>query len=127
MPVYEYQCQACRHEFEHWQKISEPPVKTCPKCKKRRVERLISLSSFQLKGGGWYSDLYGSQKPGAAKTEAADSDSGKSESKAEAKDAKSESKSDAKNKSDPKTESKSEGKDAKGKASKKSTTKEKAT
>ena len=46
--------------------MSDKPVKVCPKCKARKVEKLISHTSFQLKGGGWYSDLYASQKPGAS-------------------------------------------------------------
>jgi putative FmdB family regulatory protein len=64
MPVYEYACSACGHQFEEWQKMSDPPVRTCPKCKKKKVERLISQTAFQLKGGGWYADLYSSSKPG---------------------------------------------------------------
>jgi putative FmdB family regulatory protein len=71
MPIYEYECQACRHRFEEWQKMSDKPVKVCPKCKARKVEKLISHTSFQLKGGGWYSDLYASQKPGAPAAESA--------------------------------------------------------
>ncbi|MGA7741033.1 MAG: FmdB family zinc ribbon protein [Polyangia bacterium] len=68
MPVYEYECSACSHRFEEWQKINDKPVKVCPKCKARKVERLISHTSFQLKGGGWYGDLYASQRPaGSAK------------------------------------------------------------
>lgn len=67
MPVYEYACQKCGHEFEEWQKISDPPVSVCPKCKAKKVERLISRTSFQLKGGGWYGDLYASSKPGSSK------------------------------------------------------------
>lgn len=67
MPIYEYACGACGHEFEEWQKMSDPPVKTCPKCKKKKVERLISQTAFQLKGGGWYADLYASSKPGKDK------------------------------------------------------------
>ena len=66
MPIYEYECQACEHRFELWQKMSDKPVRVCPKCKARKVEKLISHTSFQLKGGGWYSDLYASQKPTAA-------------------------------------------------------------
>jgi putative FmdB family regulatory protein len=62
MPVYEYECSACSHRFEEWQKINDKPVKVCPKCKARKVERLISHTSFQLKGGGWYGDLYASSK-----------------------------------------------------------------
>jgi putative FmdB family regulatory protein len=66
MPIYEYECKACGHTFEEWQKMSDKPVRVCPKCKARKVEKLISHTSFQLKGGGWYSDLYASQKPAAA-------------------------------------------------------------
>ena len=83
MPIYEYRCNACGHEFEETQKMSDAPIKTCPKCAEEKVERLISLTSFHLKGGGWYSDLYGSSKPKAAggetKTET------KSETKTETK------------------------------------------
>ena len=57
--------------------MSDKPVKVCPKCKARKVEKLISHTSFQLKGGGWYSDLYASQKPGSG---AAEASGGKSES-----------------------------------------------
>jgi len=63
MPIYEYECQACAHRFEEWQKMSDKPIKVCPKCKARKVEKLISHTSFQLKGGGWGSDLYASAKP----------------------------------------------------------------
>ena len=66
MPVYEYECSACSHRFEEWQKINDKPVKVCPKCKARKVERLISHTSFQLKGGGWYGDLYASKQPAKA-------------------------------------------------------------
>jgi putative FmdB family regulatory protein len=62
MPVYEYECSACNHRFEEWQKISDDPIKVCPKCSEPKVERLISQTSFQLKGGGWYGDLYSSTK-----------------------------------------------------------------
>ncbi len=63
MPIYEYQCGACGHEFEREQRITEHPVKSCPKCSARRAQRLISRTSFVLKGGGWHSDLYSSAKP----------------------------------------------------------------
>jgi len=87
MPIYEYECQACGHRFEEWQKMSDEPVKVCPKCKRRKVEKLISHTSFQLKGGGWYSDLYASQKPGSSSESKGDksepASSGKPESKSE--------------------------------------------
>jgi putative FmdB family regulatory protein len=77
MPIYEYACAACGHEFEEWQKMSDAPVRTCPKCKKKKVERLISRTAFQLKGSGWYADLYSSSKPGSeAKGETAKADAG---------------------------------------------------
>ncbi len=71
MPIYEYECQACAHRFEEWQKMSDKPIKVCPKCKARKVEKLISHTSFQLKGSGWYSDLYASAKPTATADSAA--------------------------------------------------------
>jgi len=64
MPIYEYACGKCGHEFELEQRITEDPVKTCPECRSRKVKRLISQTSFVLKGGGWYSDLYSSRKDG---------------------------------------------------------------
>src|SRR5712672_3308092 len=75
MPIYEYACAACGHQFEEWQKMSDKPIRTCPKCKAKKVEKLISQTSFTLKGGGWYSDLYAGPKPGA-KDAKSDSDSG---------------------------------------------------
>jgi putative FmdB family regulatory protein len=88
MPIYEYQCGACGHRFEEWQKITEAPVKTCPKCKAKKVERLISATSFTLKGGGWYSDLYSSSKSGSgggSSSESSASSSSESSSKSESK------------------------------------------
>jgi len=110
MPVYEYECAACGHQFEEWQKISDPPVKTCPKCKKKKVERLISRTAFQLKGGGWYKDLYSSPGGGGDKGEKGEKSESKSETKSESKsETKSESKSETKSESKP-----SDSKPAKG-------------
>jgi putative FmdB family regulatory protein len=71
MPVYEYACEKCGHEFEREQRITDEPVKTCPACRARKVRRLISRTAFVLKGGGWYSDLYASPKPGGDSKEGA--------------------------------------------------------
>ena len=62
MPLYEYSCPKCG-DFEVLQKASEGPLKRhdCGK----PVARKVSVASFQLKGGGWYADLYGSKKPGS--------------------------------------------------------------
>ena len=58
MPIYEYQCEACAHQFEAIQKMSARPLRKCPECG-GKVERLISKAAFVLKGGGWYADGYG--------------------------------------------------------------------
>ena len=79
MPIYEYACSACGHQFEEWQKMTDKPVRTCPKCKAKKVERLISQTSFHLKGGGWYSDLYAGPKPNGAKDQGASKDSSSKE------------------------------------------------
>jgi len=77
MPTYEYGCEACGKTWELEQRISEDPVKKCPKCGKLKAKRLISGGSFMLKGGGWYADGYGSSTKGK-KSESSES---KSESK----------------------------------------------
>jgi putative FmdB family regulatory protein len=71
MPTYEYGCEACGHGWELEQRISEDPVKKCPKCKKQKARRLISGANFILKGGGWYADLY--HKPASSPPPASDS------------------------------------------------------
>ncbi len=77
MPTYDYQCQKCDFEFEREQRITEDPIKTCPKCKSRKAKRLLSAPSFILKGGGWYADGYGSsgEKKSADDSSSTDTDS----------------------------------------------------
>ena len=58
MPIYEYRCQDCGHEFERMQKFSDPPIALCPTCA-GSVQKLISRSAFHLKGSGWYVTDYG--------------------------------------------------------------------
>jgi putative FmdB family regulatory protein len=53
MPIYEYNCLECHHEFEVIQKFSDPPLAQCPSCS-GKVRKLISRSAFHLKGEGWY-------------------------------------------------------------------------
>jgi putative FmdB family regulatory protein len=66
MPIYEYRCTRCGHVLEVMQKLSDPAPTPCPSCQAADpLERLVSRTSFQLKGGGWYSDLYGSVKKDA--------------------------------------------------------------
>lgn len=73
MPIYEYECQSCQEVIEKWQSLAEQPLATCPSCA-GPLKKLISQSSFQLKGGGWYADGYSNGK-GSAKGCAAASDS----------------------------------------------------
>ena len=54
MPIYDYKCPKCEHQFEVIQKFSDKPIKTCPECNKESVQKLVSAPSFRLKGGGWY-------------------------------------------------------------------------
>src|SRR5690349_9711216 len=63
MPVYEYQCKACGREFEYQQRMSDPEKTVCEACGAEQLERVISRTAFQLKGSGWYKDLYSSSKP----------------------------------------------------------------
>jgi putative FmdB family regulatory protein len=65
MPTYEYSCPTCG-SFDAEQRITEPALSKCPTCGSAEVKRLISRSSFALKGSGWYSDGYGSGKKSAA-------------------------------------------------------------
>lgn len=68
MPIYEYKCRQCGKEMELMHKVSDPAPDKCPECQATgSLEKLVSRTSFQLKGGGWYSDLYSSAK----KTESA--------------------------------------------------------
>lgn len=62
MPIYEYRCADCEKTFEVIQKFSDDPVKECAHCSGAKVEKLISQSSFILKGGGWYQDGYTNKK-----------------------------------------------------------------
>jgi len=59
MPIYEYECQNCGIITEALQGFKEKPLKKCPECGKLKLERMISLSSFHLKGNGWYTTEYG--------------------------------------------------------------------
>jgi putative FmdB family regulatory protein len=89
MPIYEYQCQKCG-TFEATQRITDKPLSKCPTCK-GKVKKLISNTSFQLKGTGWYVTDYARKgQNGDAKSDAKPAD-GSKEAK-ESKEAKGESK-----------------------------------
>lgn len=57
MPIYEYECTKCGRSLEAFQKINDKPFRTCEACK-GRLRKVISLSSFHLKGTGWYATDY---------------------------------------------------------------------
>ncbi len=69
MPVYEYECKACEKVLEVQQKMADDPLTNCPECD-GPVKKIMSMNSFQLKGGGWFSDGYSSSDGGAKKEKA---------------------------------------------------------
>jgi putative FmdB family regulatory protein len=77
MPIYEYRCLDCGHQFELMQKFSDPPAETCTSCS-GSVQKLISRSAFHLKGSGWYVTDYGRNGSAPGKT------TGKSDSESSA-------------------------------------------
>ncbi len=89
MPIYEYRCAQCGI-FEEVQRITDQPLERCPKCR-RKVQRLISSTSFHLKGSGWYATDYARAGSGNGREkkkdapEAAAGSSGGSDSGAESK------------------------------------------
>ena len=85
MPIYEFNCGKCGKPTEVMQKLGERPP-PCPHCGSKRMTRAVSKTSFALKGGGWYADLYATPRPGEKKPDGGDapkaSESKTSESKA---------------------------------------------
>jgi putative FmdB family regulatory protein len=85
MPIYEYRCKSCGTLIEAIQKFDDKPLRKCRECS-GRLEKQISRTSFQLKGGGWFAQGYGSgsgSKP--AKTDSGTASKPKTESKSSAK------------------------------------------
>jgi len=98
MPLYEYECDACRHRFEIIQKFSDPPPDACPRCGRGPLRRLLSSPAIQFKGSGWYITDYAQKgksegksdqkgeaassdtKTNTAKTDTAKTDTAKSDS-----------------------------------------------
>ena len=54
MPIYEYKCSKCEHQFEIIQRFSDNPLESCPECGQTSIKKLVSAPSFRWKGGGWY-------------------------------------------------------------------------
>ncbi len=68
MPIYEYVCEKCGSHVEVMQKISDPPLKRCQKCR-GKLGKVVSRTSFQLKGGGWYASDYSRKASNVDKTD----------------------------------------------------------
>lgn len=66
MPIYEFICESCGERMERMQKVHDPPPAACQECG-GKMARVVSASSFHLKGGGWYKDLYSSSPKKDAK------------------------------------------------------------
>jgi len=77
MPIYEYQCDSCDRRFEVMQRMTESPLATCDKCG-GPVRRLISQTSFVLKGSGWYVTDYPSESRKKAMSQEKTGSDGKS-------------------------------------------------
>lgn len=75
MPLYEYSCAKCGKTLEVIQKFSDAPLIVCPECG-GEVTKLMSRTSFQLKGGGWYATDYKKSKPSDGSSGGSSSDSG---------------------------------------------------
>lgn len=112
MPIYEYRCEKCG-VFEQTQRITDPALERCPTCR-RKVRRLISHTSFQLKGGGWYVTDYGRGGQDGKKTgeKGESSGDGSGSTSSESKSSESKSKDDGKSSGKSKAESKAASADA---------------
>lgn len=83
MPIYEYKCSACSEINEILQKFGDGAPKVCPNCgKQQSLTKVVSQTSFQLKGGGWYKDLYSSTPKSGDKKTSDTKDKPKKEKKA---------------------------------------------
>lgn len=63
MPLYEFQCEKCKHRFEKIQKFSDPDPEACPSCGASPVRKLPSSPAIQFKGTGWYITDYAKKSP----------------------------------------------------------------
>ena len=105
MPIYGYRCSNCGHEFEIQQRMSDQPLKACPKCQ-GKLNKILYPVGISFKGSGFYTTDYGSGKSAAAASSngaTKDSDKAAAESSS---DSKSELKSNSTSESKPKSESK---------------------
>ena len=103
MPIYEYRCDSCGHQFDALQKLSDDPLRDCPKCGESALKKMLSAPSFQLKGTGWYetdfkdkkkdNESTGESSSSSSSPDSASSSSDSSSSKSDASSSSSDSKS----------------------------------
>lgn len=80
MPIYEFACQDCGHEFEIIQSFSDNSTPACPNCQGRHVQRRLSAPAIHFKGSGWYiTDSKSAAKGSATGAAGAGEESGKSD------------------------------------------------
>lgn len=87
MPIYAFACDACGHDFDRLQKLSDPDPTTCPACGAEAVRRQVTAPAFRLAGGGWYETDF--KKDGDRKRNLVDKGEAKSDAKPESKPAES--------------------------------------
>ncbi|MBI3537689.1 MAG: FmdB family transcriptional regulator [Chloroflexi bacterium] len=102
MPVYEYVCDNCGHQFELRQSFQHEPITICPTCGKRAVRKLFSSAGIIFKGSGWYKT--DSRKSSGASAETKSNGDTKTDSKTSG-----EPKADSKTSGDSKTDMKTSG------------------
>ncbi|HKG21455.1 MAG TPA: zinc ribbon domain-containing protein [Blastocatellia bacterium] len=81
MPIYEYVCEKCGDHIEAIQKVGDPLLKRCKKCR-GKLEKVVSRTSFQLKGSGWYLTDYSSKSSSKSTEKAEKTDKGSEKEKA---------------------------------------------
>src|SRR5690242_8135043 len=99
MPIYEYKCAKCG-VVEVMQSIKDAPLKKCPQCKSK-VERMISSTSFVLKGSGWYATDYAKKGATPPASDTASAANGSNGSASTSDTSKAADKSDSKSESKP--------------------------
>jgi putative FmdB family regulatory protein len=110
VPLYEYQCQKCKHKFEKIQKFSDRPIKKCPECG-GPVEKVMHAPAVQFKGTGWYVTDYGGKDKSEKSKSESSSGSEKKESTAKEDGAKPKDKDSGSKKSEPKKSESKKSKD----------------
>jgi putative FmdB family regulatory protein len=104
MPIYEYHCDHCG-DFEQTQRITDPPLTKCPKCR-RKVKRLISATTFHLKGSGWYVTDYARSGGGSSAGDGGGGEKTGGDAKSTAGDSPAKTETKAETKTDPKSKTK---------------------